>query len=236
MFPSRSYQLELLDGDNIPQEDLYQNLRELDFINTWLGGHDITKAGLKKILQASHLKGKKITVADVGCGGGDNLKFLAKWARQQKLTIQFVGIDLKADCIRFATQNCLDYPEIRFVQSDYALVNETFDIILSALFCHHLNDRQMVQYLDWCQKHSRLGFFINDLQRHPLAYFSIKCLTKVFSHSYLVKNDAPLSVQRGFHKAELLVFCSQAGILQVHIFWKWAFRYLIVYQHGSPKK
>jgi len=223
MFKLRSYQPELLDATDIPTQDLYQNLRELNFINTWLGGHDITLAGIKLfegILPNS-------TIADVGCGGGDNLKAIANWARKKEISVKLIGIDLKKDCIDFARKNCKDFPEISFIESDYRLVEQEFDIIISALFCHHLNDAQMVEYLQWCQKYGRKGFFINDLQRHPLAYYSIKYLTALFSNSYLVKNDAPLSVWRGFTKNELKDLLLKAEIENWQIQWKWAFRYLI---------
>jgi len=49
-FRYRSYKKELLDNDAIPFEDIRINMRELNTINTWLGGHAITLAGFKKIL------------------------------------------------------------------------------------------------------------------------------------------------------------------------------------------
>ena len=88
------------------------------------------------------------------------------------------------------------------------------------------------------KQRSAVGFFINDLHRHPFAYYSIKWLTKLFSKSYLVKNDAPLSVLRGFKKKELEMFnfqCSppdrRAGILNARLKWKWAFRWLLIGTH-----
>lgn len=81
------------------------------------------------------------------------------------------------------------------------------------------------------QENSTTGFFINDLQRHPLAYYSIKWITSLFSKSYLVKNDAPLSVARGFTKKEWIEIFRSAGISNFSIKWKWAFRYLITCRH-----
>jgi hypothetical protein len=77
-------------------------------------------------------------------------------------------------------------------------------------------------------KNSKNGFFIGDLHRHWLAYYSIKFLTKLFSKSYLVKNDAPLSVQRGFTKKEWVILLKKAGIKNYEITWCWAFRHLIL--------
>ena len=51
---------------------------------------------------------------------------------------------------------------------------------------------------------------------------------RLFSKSYLVKNDAPLSVLRGFKKNEWKNIFEKAGIKNYSIKWKWAFRYLIV--------
>ena len=65
----RSYQTELLDKDDIPFEDIKKNMQELNFINTWLGGHSITIKGLQKLIQNR----KEIAVCEIGCGGGDNL-------------------------------------------------------------------------------------------------------------------------------------------------------------------
>ncbi len=50
-FNERSYEKELLDGVNIPFEDIRQNMRELDTINTVLGGHRITLKGIKTLMR-----------------------------------------------------------------------------------------------------------------------------------------------------------------------------------------
>ncbi len=59
---SRSDTKELLDNDDIPKLDLYQNLKELNFINTWLGGHNVT---LKGFNQFNFEKDKAYTLIDI---------------------------------------------------------------------------------------------------------------------------------------------------------------------------
>ena len=86
--------------------------------------------------------------------------------------------------------------------------------------------------MQWMAKNAVLGFYINDLHRHPLAYYFIKSATKIFSRSYLVKNDAPLSVLRGFRKKEWREILQNAGIMNYTIKWKWAFRHLVVVKHA----
>jgi hypothetical protein len=89
--------------------------------------------------------------------------------------------------------------------------------------------------MQWMQANSNYGFFINDLQRHPLAYFLIKWITRIFSRSYLVRHDAPLSVARGFRRKEWSVILRSSGLASFAVQWKWAFRYLIIYKNTGSR-
>ncbi|MFL5744016.1 MAG: methyltransferase domain-containing protein [Niastella sp.] len=223
-FRHRSYQSELLDRPDIPFEDIKRNMRELNFINTWLGGHAITINGVAALMRTR----EPITICEIGCGGGDNLVAIKKWCDKRSIPVAFIGIDINPHCIEVAAKRLLS--NIQLISSDYKDVElETPpDIIFSSLFCHHFSDREMVKQLQWMKTNARIGFFINDLHRHKAAYYSIKILTNLFSKSYLVKHDAPLSVARGFTKDEWIQFFSIAGISDFSIEWKWAFRWLIV--------
>jgi 2-polyprenyl-3-methyl-5-hydroxy-6-metoxy-1,4-benzoquinol methylase len=190
---NRSYQPELLDADDIPFVAIKQNMQELNTINTLLGGHAITIKGVQKIL-ATIKTTKPIIICEIGCGGGDNLKAIYQ-SLSVKNNIQFIGIDIKQACIDFAKQQYPNLPAT-WICSDYKMANFVNQptIIFSSLFCHHFANNQIVAMLQWMKVKSTHGFFINDLQRNFLAYYSIKYLTQLFSKSYLVKNDAPLSL------------------------------------------
>ena len=226
-FKYRSYQKELLDGDAIPFEAIRQNMAELNTINHLLGGHRITLKGMQTLM-ANNIP-RPWHIVEIGCGGGDNLRVIQKWAANNQIDVALTGVDINKDCIAFA-QSEASNRGIKFIVSDYRDIQfkEVPDIIFSSLFSHHFNDVELVGQLKWMHANSRKGFFINDLHRHPLAYYSIKFLTQLFSKSYLVKNDAPLSVLRGFHKVEWQQLCRQAGLPNVTCKWRWAFRWLIV--------
>jgi 2-polyprenyl-3-methyl-5-hydroxy-6-metoxy-1,4-benzoquinol methylase len=228
---NRSYEAELLDADNIPSKDLFLNLKELNTINTLLGGHAIT---LKGIAAFNLQPNKTYHLLDIGCGGGDNLKVIADWGRRKGLQLKLTGVDLKLDCIHYAKEHCKAYPEISFICSDYKdLLNQntSYDIIFTALFCHHFKAEDLSILFRYKQQHANLGFFINDLHRHPLAYYSIRFLTALFSKSYLVKNDAGLSVKRGFSKTELLHLVKPFTNFEVK--WMWAFRWLVIVKNNG---
>jgi 2-polyprenyl-3-methyl-5-hydroxy-6-metoxy-1,4-benzoquinol methylase len=223
----RSYEKELLDMDDIPFSDIRTTMKELDTVNSLLGGHSITCRGMDHFLKgmpSDHM----VHVAEIGCGGGDNLRIIGSYMQKLNRKFALTGVDIKPECISFARM-VAGHP-VRWVCSDYRDVQwreAKPDIIFSSLFCHHFTDEQLIEQLHWLKENSNTGFFINDLHRHPVAYQSIKLLTKLFSRSYLVKNDAPLSVKRSFRKADWKRLLAAAGITDYKISWHWAFRYLV---------
>ena len=195
-------------------------------INTWLGGHAISVAGLRRLCGDRH----QVRLCEIGCGGGDNLRVLSRWCRKRGIDVRVMGIDSNAHCIAVARNSWREGPA-EWIHSDYRealFADERPDIIFSSLFCHHFTDEELVGQLRWMEAHARLGWFINDLQRHPLAYHSIRLLTAAFSGSYLVKNDAPLSVLRGFSRREWESLLQRSATETASIRWKWAFRWLVI--------
>ncbi len=229
----RSYQPELLDDINIPMDDIRLNMLELDTINTYLGGHRITIKGVK---QLSGLQ-KFVHVCEIGCGGGDNLAAIARWANRNNIQLEITGIDINSHCINVAKNRNDIGAKANWITSDYRSVSfsKCPDIIFSSLFCHHFTNESLVEQLQWMSRNSVHGFFINDLHRHWLAYYSIKILTQLFSKSYLVKNDAPLSVKRGFKKEEWIELLNKASI-EAEVSWEWAFRHLILSKSKIDRK
>lgn len=226
---TRSLNKELLDGDDIPFDDIRQNMMELNIINTYLGGHAITIEGVKSIIKKFPVR-EVLTICEIGCGGGDNLLAIYQWCKRKNISVKFIGIDINKECIEFAKIQCAGL-NIDWINQDYSIASPDFvkpDIIFSSLFCHHFKEAELINMLHWMKINCSKGFFINDLQRHPLAYYSIKLITQIFSSSYLVKADAPLSVARGFVKNEWQYLLNIAGMKDYTIQWKWAFRYLII--------
>jgi len=225
MLENRSLQKELLDAAGIPAADLFQNLRELDRINTLLGGYNITFSALKKVVQPD----QGYILIDIGCGGGDTLKHIAKWRQRKKMDVQLIGIDLKPECIEYATRQ-QTAQGIQFICDDYRnmfLHVPQIDIIHACLFCHHLDEGQLIELIHFALDR-KIILLINDLERNTFAYFAIKILTALFSKSYLVKNDAPLSVARGFTKKEWITLLKKAGATHFSVRNKWAFRHEVI--------
>lgn len=222
----RSEEKEYLDNSDIETKDLYQNLTELDTINKHLGGYKASRKGLSTILETHTVH----TILDIGFGGGDSIKQLSKLADKKNIKLFFYGVDYKKDCIKYAENNLYLVINKQLICSDYRNISNELlkkvDVIHCSLFLHHLSNDEIISLFEF-GKSNRCIILANDLHRHWFAYFSIKFLTQIFSKSWLVKNDAPISVKRGFKKNELISLISQAGFTNYSVKWSWAFRYII---------
>lgn len=212
-------------------EVIDQTLRELEVINRLLGGNYVTTNGLAKLLKGKS-KESTVTIADLGCGGGDILKLIAQWADKRQLNVELIGFDANPSIIEYAKENCAAHPNVRFEVQDIFGIEfrqRKFDIICCTLFTHHFTDEQLTAIFRQFNSQATMGTVINDLHRHWLAYYSIKLLTQLFSKSPMVKNDAPLSVARSFHKKDLRQILKKAGIDSHRLKWMWAFRWQLIF-------
>ncbi|MDU0369690.1 methyltransferase domain-containing protein [Hymenobacter endophyticus] len=229
-FSRRATQLELMDDLTLASDELRQNLDELETINTWLGGYAPVLNALQR-LRLQFPPSRPLRIADLGSGGGDTLRQIARWARQQGVAVELTGVDANAFMLEYARQKCQNYPEIRFVQADIfspEFQQQPFDIMTASLFCHHFSDGELARMLAQWQRQAGLAVIINDLHRHPLAYYSIQALTRLLGGSRLVRHDAPLSVARAFTRTDWQQLLAVAGITRYELRWRWAFRWQVV--------
>jgi len=227
-FKYRSEAKEMLDETNVRQDLLFKNLRELDILNRATGGHAITLKGIKQLI-TDH--SKIYHIVDLGCGSGDSLRAIADWARERNFNVQLIGVDMNADVIEYLKNHCRTYPEISGITADYQEFldrNSSVDIVHCSLFCHHLNDEELIRLFTYFSEKVTTGFVINDLQRNWLAYYSAWFFTRLLNGTALAKNDGPISVLRAFKANELRHLLEKANIRNYNIQKKPLFRLLII--------
>ncbi|GAA4361129.1 hypothetical protein GCM10023185_28000 [Hymenobacter saemangeumensis] len=220
-----------MDDLTLANEALRQNLDELETINTWLGGYAPVLHALDR-LKPRFPAGRPLRLADLGSGGGDTLRHVARWARKNAVAVELTGIDANAFMLDYSRSKSQGFPEISYQQFDIfspAFQAQEYDIVTCSLFCHHFTDEELVPLLRSWQQQARVAVVVNDLHRHWLAYHSIKWLTRLFRGSYLVQHDAPLSVARSFRQADWEKLLARAGITRYELRWRWAFRWQVVF-------
>mgnify|MGYP006295249209 CR=1 FL=1 len=229
-FSQRSRAEELMDQPDVSSEEIFRALKELNIINSLLGGHSVTRTGLSRLIPEPE---GNYRVIDFGCGGGGNLRTAWDWAESNNINVELTGIDLMPESIEYSREYLSDLENVTLVQTDYTdfqIENDEYDIALTSLFCHHLYDEHLKNLLQSMQRCASRGVILNDLHRHPVAYYSIKWITALFSKSRLVQYDAPVSVAKAFTRDELKDALLNAGVTEHTISWRWAFRYLVTFR------
>jgi len=219
-YPVRSNRLELLDAEDLPVPALHSNLRELAVVNQWLGGYRISELALEAI--KPHFRFH--TFIDIGCGGGDTLHRLLP---QLPTELQVEGWDLKEDCLNFA-QKHFAHPRITWHLGDFreAVRQRPPGVLFHAsLFFHHFKNDEIIGFLREITAAGH-ALIINDLERHRFARQSIALLTRLWpGASYLVRHDAPLSVERAFVRSDWERLLANVPGIHYKIEYRWAFRH-----------
>jgi 2-polyprenyl-3-methyl-5-hydroxy-6-metoxy-1,4-benzoquinol methylase len=229
-FSKRSDDVEIMDDLACAGEVVHQTLREIENINRLLGGNYVTVDGVKKVLRNAKEK-RVLNVTDLGCGGGDLLKLIRKWALKHGVKLTYTGVDANPNIVAYAQTHTSGEPPIEFKTVDILseeFRQQNFDIVIGTLFFHHFSSDQLASFFRQLKNQTSTGIVINDLHRHWFAYYAIKWLTQLFSRSSMVKYDAPLSVMRAFQKKELQEIMRRAGIEHYTLRWMWAFRWQVV--------
>jgi len=229
-FSNRSSTIEIMDDLACDGEVVFQTLRELDVINQWLGGNAVTIEALKnswKILP----KEKIITIVDLGCGSGEMLRIISKLAERENRKVKLIGFDANPHIVDYARNHSKGFSNISFDTTNVFskdFEGQKFDFVLATLFMHHFNENELIDLFTTLKNQTRSAIIINDIHRHPLAYYSIKLLTQLFSRSAMVRFDAPLSVLRAFKKHELSEVMKKISMNDYQLKWKWAFRWQLI--------
>ena len=208
-----------------------QTLDQLAWINFLLGGRRYLWNSLKELLPRDREKARTIRVVDLGCGGGDDLRFLYKKARRRGLSLHFTGVDANPHVVSYARKNSQSFPDITYRTMDVFsedLNDLPVDIFICSLFLHHFSDEELVDILRKLAENANLGVVISDLHRHRFAYYAFGLVTRLLRASYMIRHDGLLSIRKSFHRKELYQLLEKAGFRSFRVRWRWAFRFQVV--------
>jgi SAM-dependent methyltransferase len=194
-------------------EELRACLRDIGRVNRLTLEYRPTISWMKALVAAHPNSTAPLRVVDVGCGYGDTLRRIDKWAVRRGLTVALTGIDLNPDAIRAAREATPPTQRIEWIVGD-ALSDNTIgdiDVVVCSLLTHHLTNPQIVHFLRWMERTAQRGWFINDLHRKPLPYHLFRLLARFTNLHPFVKNDGPVSIRRSFVVEDWQNLCAAAG-------------------------
>lgn len=153
-----------------------------------------------------------LRIVDVGCGGGDMLRRIERWAKHRRVAVELTGIDLNPYAARAAREFTPPGSAIRWVTGDAFAHAGPVDVVLSSLFTHHLSEPEIVRFLAWSEAVARRGWFINDLCREAVLYRLFGALAAAMRWHRFVRHDGPVSFRRSFREQDWQRMTAAAGI------------------------
>ncbi|MFN3168785.1 MAG: methyltransferase domain-containing protein [Phycisphaeraceae bacterium] len=178
--------------------------------------------------------GRPRRVLDVACGDGDNTTRLSLLARRRGLPWRIDGCDVSERSVGMARSLAARRGvEATFFQADALgrLRLEGYDAVVSSLFLHHLEDRQIVRFL------RRLAgvdhVVIADLVRSRFAYVSTIVGVRCLSRSGVVHTDGPLSVRSALTVSEMRLLVEEAGLSSARVVRCWPMRQLVTWSRRA---
>jgi len=201
---------ELMDAP-CSREEIRGALRDLARVNRWFLGYRPTLEWLDSLNLRERAP---VRILDVGCGYGDSLRRVEKWARDRRIAVELVGLDLNPDTAVIAAEATPKGSGIRWMTGDVFdhPIAGTVDVVISSLFTHHLEDADVARFLRWMEEHARVGWFVNDLSRAPIPYRLFGWFARAMRLHEFVQHDGPVSIARSFRQEDWQKLCAAAGL------------------------
>ncbi|WP_245293231.1 methyltransferase domain-containing protein [Mongoliimonas terrestris] len=206
---------ELMDSETVPYEDFRACLKDLSSVNRLSFGYRPTLAFVERLRAAGRLPtDRPLRILDVGSGYGDTLRAIAAWAVRRRIPVDLTGVDLNPWSTRAAREATPAEIPARFVTADVFDHEpaEPPDLVISALFTHHLAEADLVRFLVLMEERAALGWFVNDLHRDPVAYHGFGAIATAARWHRFVRHDGPLSIARAFRRSDWLRLLGEAGL------------------------
>ena len=196
-----------MDSPDISPAEFAHVLADLARVNRWT----LAARPTLSFLRAAVGDRRRFEVLDVGFGQGDMLRRIARWARKRGKQARLIGVDLNAKSLAAATMATSDLPlDLRI--GDYHEIASPIDCIVSSLVAHHMSHAELIDFIRYMEAHAKLGWLINDLHRHQLAYRGYPVLARLLGVHRIVREDGTLSIARAFRPAEWQAILAEAGV------------------------
>ena len=186
----------------VSDAEALESLRDLRFVNRWLGARGRLREIVIPLLQSSG----RPRLLDVGCGSGD---VGADLARAGSRPVMAVGLDIKPLHVGQAP------PVVRGVVGDvHALPfrERSFDVVLASLFLHHFDGPEPARVLASLYALCRRALVITDLRRARVPYTFGRLTFRWLFQSRVSVGDGLLSIRRAFTDDELRAAFREAGL------------------------
>jgi ubiquinone/menaquinone biosynthesis C-methylase UbiE len=190
--------------DTLPPGRVERNLRDLDRINRWLGGHRT----IRKLVGEVARPDEQISLLDVGAASGDMGRAVCSRFRRAWV----VSLDHRLEHVAGAPRPAIAADAFRLPFRD-----SSFDIVMCSLFLHHFQDAEITSLLADFRRLARRAVVVIDLERHPVAWRFLPATRFLAGWDRVTVHDGRISVAASFRPEELAKLASEAGFSRVRV-------------------
>ena len=216
-----------MDSDKTDFDTFRACLIDLAKVNRLTLAYRPTLEFFEKLAKSGCLpRDRPVVIVDVGSGYGDMLRKIDRWTTRNGFKAELTGVDLNPWSTRAAKEVTAPERPIRFITAnvfDYR-PSSPIDIIISSLFTHHLHDALLIRFISWMEENAAIGWFVNDLHRHPIPFHVFRVCSAALRLHYFVQHDGPISIARAFDASDWRGFLAAANIASPEIKWRFPFR------------
>lgn len=220
----RSTMSESMDGE-LDAQVYARCLRELGQVNRLTMTHSSTLGWLGERVAP----GSEVSVLDVGCGHGDLLRAIARWARRNNVTAHLSGLDLHPGSALAARAATPAWMGIEYRTGDVFAFEpeERPDFVVTSQCTHHLADGDVVRFLEWADATAVRGWHVADLHRHRVPFYAFPVLCRVARWHRIVREDGQISIARAFRRGDWVRYLAEAGV-SGRVRWCFPFRLCVM--------
>lgn len=198
---------EIMDDPACDAEGLRRTYRQFVVVNRLVSGwRGVYVRRVRPLLSGD----RTTTLLDIGSGGGDVPRALARWAASDGLRLDVTAIDPDDRATAYAT-SLPPVPGVTFRQcfsSDLVREGARFDVVTSNHVLHHLDPDALAGLLDDSTALARRLVVHDDIARSPLAAIgywvgTLPLHRRGRPHASFVRDDGLLSIRRSYTPDEL---------------------------------
>jgi 2-polyprenyl-3-methyl-5-hydroxy-6-metoxy-1,4-benzoquinol methylase len=227
----RILEAEVMDDLDLDEHLLTGALRGLQTINALSRSAEILWPTIRQF--ASRTGKTKLKVLDIATGAGDVPVALWKRAHRAGLQLELKGIDVNPKSLVYARRQAerlgapIEFTQLNALQGQ---LPDGYDVVISSLFLHHLNEASAVQLLGKMAAATNHLVLVNDLRRHWWGLILAHVASRVLTRSPVVRVDAIRSVKAAFTTAEMKSLALAAGLHEAQVLNRWPCRFFMVWE------
>jgi 2-polyprenyl-3-methyl-5-hydroxy-6-metoxy-1,4-benzoquinol methylase len=219
---------ERMDQPDCDLDTLQRTYAQFRVVNALVAGWQLTyRHHVRPVLQRNRVN----TLLDIGSGGGDLPRALARWARHDGYRLQVTAIDPDPRAHAWAVRQP-DVPQVSFrraLSSDLVREGCSFDLVTSNHLLHHLGDAELQDLLADSQRLARVRAVHSDISRSRWAHLLFSVGTWAFFRGSFIRADGLVSIQRSYTAEELQECLPPSWRLQQQPPW----RVLVLHDAGT---